>query len=123
MTVKRNIEGREAIRNLVEQGLSSKEIASVLNMGERQVQRLRADMGISLQQPHYVFTDEQKRQIELWLEDEVPLAEIARTLGVSVKALQARYKGRGAGPEGNLLSCRKLMAELGLGVKWEDSRM
>lgn len=115
---RKNLEIRETIRQLVEQGVSSDVIAAQLNTSVRQVQRLRQDIGISGQQ-RIIFTPEQKRQIELWLEDEVPLAEIARSLGVDKKVIQHRYRGRGAGKEGNLLSCRKLMAELGLG-SWEE---
>jgi DNA-binding CsgD family transcriptional regulator len=112
--VKLDLDEDEIIR-LVNKGLSSRQIAERFKVSERVIQRRRRDLGIPGVQVRYDFTPEQEAQIERWLEDEVPMNEIARSLGVSVKAIQTRYKGRAVrNPTAILADCRKLMEQLGL---------
>jgi IS30 family transposase len=104
----------DEIKRLVSKGYSTQQIADHMGCSARVIMRRRKELGM-VGQTYHQFTPDEERQIELWLEDEVPLSEIARTLEVSEGVINSRYGGRGKNPSGKLMAeCRELAAKLGM---------
>jgi DNA invertase Pin-like site-specific DNA recombinase len=108
---------RAIVKSAVAAGSSTADIARQLGMSDRNVQRIRAALGIPGQVLRPISEDE-RRRIRLFMEDECPINEIARTMGRSVKAIHDHAAKDGI-PTGhtegeNLIDCRRLREELGL---------
>jgi IS30 family transposase len=102
---------REAVGRLTRGGHSSRQIADRLGISQRSVVRNRAALGISA--PVRRITAEEHARIIAMLEDEVPLAEIARTLSRHPDSLYRRY-GSMAKRGSNMQDCVGLRRQLGL---------
>lgn len=107
-----HVELRQKVKQLMsDNGFTVAKAAVELGVSERAIYRHMVALGIP-RQTRRVLTDDEMRQIELFIEDECPFNEIARTLGVSAKMIQTRFRGQGSGE--NLVNCRQLRAKLGL---------
>lgn len=84
----------ERVVELTRHGKSAAEIAAVLGCSDRHVVRVRAKLGVAQRVPGRIG-DEVFAPVPDMLADGWPLAEIARTLGVSADAVIRRYRGQG----------------------------
>lgn len=81
----------DAMNLLMQERYSIDEIAEKMHVSKRTVARWRQQLGLS--HPN-ALSEEQLRTVELLLEDDCPIAEIARTIGCSPEALHKRYRNR-----------------------------
>jgi hypothetical protein len=81
----------EKIRQMTLDGRSLREIAWATGVTDRTVSRYRTKLGIVVPRPVREFTDDELRLIRSLLDDECPWREVARTVGVYYKGLQARF--------------------------------
>jgi IS30 family transposase len=84
------------VRELLDQGVSVREIAARLGRTERTIQRIKTEkLKLSSPAPK-PFTPEEFAIAERMLDDGVSYSEVARTLGrSSITALQNRFPNRG----------------------------
>ena len=78
----------------LQQGMSAVQVAKKLGVNTTTITKMRNRLSI----PAYVETDDFKKALEFadeLFEDECPIAEVARSTGLSYSLLAQRYKGRG----------------------------
>lgn len=110
-TPKRDVSKMAAVGRLTGLGYSACDIATQLGITERTVRRHRVALGIA-QEPARRLSTEERVRINEMLDDGVPIAEIARTIGRHPDGLWKRY--RGVSKATNMADCRKLRKQLGL---------
>jgi len=106
---------REKIALLHAQGRTTADIAEVIGITERSVQRHLNALGFH--RPVWVWTEESLLLAEYLLADQCPYAEVARTLGCPKGTLRRRFPGYGllGNPLGNGFHAR-MATELGLEI-------
>lgn len=105
---------REAVRRMtVDDGMSARDIAAFLGVTVRMVQRDREILRLSKPKPSPMTADEIAKAREL-IEDGCSLTEVAATLNRSSSTIGKYCKGLSKLNSDPLLSCRSLIARLGL---------
>lgn len=87
-------ERREKVAAMTKQGYSAADIAAILRITERTVQRYRVRTGCA-QPKRPPLTPEELARVEQLLNDGCSIAEAARTIGRAQTNLQQRFRGRG----------------------------
>lgn len=85
---------RERIADMTARGVPTKEIAEILGIHERTVQRNREHGGVK-HKPERRFTPEEIEWVEIMLADGCSYTEIGRTLGRHSKVIRNRWPGFG----------------------------
>lgn len=78
-------------------GHTASEIAGRLGVTVRTVVRDRAEMGVAQKPSRIEWTADMAATADALVGDGAPLAEVARTLGVSVKVIYRRYSAKTRG--------------------------
>lgn len=82
---------RQRAADMTRAGHSAAEIATILGVSPRTVVRYRVAAEVAQPGPVVVWTPEVIAAAEAMVEDRVPAAEIARTLGIADTTVLARY--------------------------------
>jgi len=83
---------RDALAALVDQGLTTPQIAERLKVSQATIARHRAALGITTELPR--MTPERRTRIAAMLDDGMPFAEIHRTEGAHPDTLRQHFPGR-----------------------------
>ncbi len=83
---------RTALARLVDEGMTTPQLAAHFAVTESTIARNRAALGISTDVPR--ITPERRARIEAMLDDGMPFAEIHRTEGAHPETLRRHFPGR-----------------------------
>jgi hypothetical protein len=110
------------IAELTRRGFSAPQIAAMLNVSTRLVQRARFARGMSRKVTSRPFTSEELAWAEAMVADGASFNEIARTLRRDVTVITARFKGRSSCTSADGARIRRMFQALE-DLDWDQVRL